>query len=92
MGASVDSSVETYEKLHLRDLLVHLLHKLYYKVHQLVFQHFLSMEIGDQERDVIALSEIVSKLLGNRAENNSKPCQAFSVIQRTLPLSASRIL
>lgn len=40
---------KTYEKLHLRDLLIYLLHKLDDKVHQLVLQHLLGMEVRDQE-------------------------------------------
>lgn len=39
----------TYKKLHFRDLLVYLLHKLDDEVHQLVLQHLLSMEVRDQE-------------------------------------------
>ena len=42
-------------QLHLRDLLVHILHKLDDKVDKLVLQHGLSVEVGDQERDVVAL-------------------------------------
>lgn len=37
------------EKLHLRDLLVHILHELDDKVHQLVLQHLLSVEVGNEE-------------------------------------------
>jgi hypothetical protein len=44
------------EKLHLRDLLVHILHELDDEVHQLVLQHLLSVEVGNKERDVIALA------------------------------------
>lgn len=45
----------TYKELHLRDLLVDLLHKLNDKVDQLVLQHLLGMEVCDQERNVISL-------------------------------------
>lgn len=39
----------SYEKFHLRDLLVDLFHELYDKVHQFVLQHFFRMGIRDQE-------------------------------------------
>ena len=45
----------SYEELHLRDLLVHLLHELDDEIHQLMLQHFLGVEVGDKEGDVIAL-------------------------------------
>jgi hypothetical protein len=48
----------THKELHLRDLLIHLLHELYYKVHQLVLQHLLGMVVGDQERDIVALTNM----------------------------------
>jgi hypothetical protein len=38
-----------YEELHLRDLLVDLFHELDNKVDQLMLQHLLGVEIGDQE-------------------------------------------
>lgn len=53
--ALVDTIFSTYKELHLRYLLVHLLHELYNKVNQLVLQHFFCMEVTDQERNVIAL-------------------------------------
>ena len=43
------------EELHIRDLLVHIFHELNNEVHQLVLQHLLGVEVGDEERDVIAL-------------------------------------
>ena len=46
---------ETYEKLHLRYLLVYLLHELNDEVHQLVLQHLLGVEVRNQERDIITL-------------------------------------
>lgn len=55
-----DTSASAHEKLHLRYLLVHLLHKLDDKVHQLVLQHLLRMVIRYQERDIIALYVVVS--------------------------------
>ena len=45
-----------YKELHLRDLLVHFLHKLDDEIHQLVFQHLLGVEVGDEEGDIITLS------------------------------------
>jgi hypothetical protein len=49
------SGLGAYEKLHLGDFLVHLLHKLNYKVNQLVLQHFLGVEVGDEEGYVVSL-------------------------------------
>ena len=48
--------VVSHEKLHLRDLLVDLLHELYYKVNELVLQHLLGVEVGDEKGDVISLA------------------------------------
>ena len=50
-----------YEKLHLRDLLVNLLHELNDEVHELVFQHLLRVIIRDQEGNIISLTNIVSE-------------------------------
>ena len=47
----------TYEKLHLRDLLIHLLHKLKNEVDQLVLQHGFCVEVGNEERDIVALPD-----------------------------------
>jgi len=44
-----------YEKLHLRNLLVHLLHEVNDEVDQFVLEHFLGVEIGNKEGDVVAL-------------------------------------
>ena len=52
---SYETSSCVQEELHLRDLLVHILHELDDKVHQLVLQHLLGVEVGDEERNVIAL-------------------------------------
>ena len=43
------SSVLPYEELHFRDLLVDFLHELNDKVDELVLQHFLGVEVGNQE-------------------------------------------
>lgn len=56
------SSEQTYEKLHFRYFLVDLLHELDDKVHQLMLQHLLRVEIGDQEGNIIAL-RYISKLV-----------------------------
>lgn len=42
-------------QLHLRDLLVDLLHEVDHEVDELVPVHGLRVEVGDQERDVVAL-------------------------------------
>ena len=47
-----------YEKLHFGNLLVNLLHKLDDEVHQLMLQHLLGMEVGNQEGDIVALLEV----------------------------------
>lgn len=52
---SYETSSSVQEELHLRDLLVHILHELNNEVHQLVLQHLLGVEVGDEERNVIAL-------------------------------------
>ena len=49
------SLLVAYKELHLGDLLVNLLHKLNDEVDQLVLQHLLCMEVGDQEGDVVSL-------------------------------------
>lgn len=54
LGYETSSCVQ--EELHLRDLLVHILHELDDEVHQLVLQHLLGVEVGDEEGNVIALS------------------------------------
>ena len=48
-GSGVD------RKLHLRDLLVDFLHEVDDEVHELVAQHLLGVEVGDQEADVVTL-------------------------------------
>ena len=56
LGHKSRASIE--EQLHLRNLLVDLLHKLYYEVDQLVLQHFFGVRIRDQKRDIIALHRL----------------------------------
>lgn len=51
-----EEDTTTYEKLHLRDLLVDFFHEFDDEVHQLMFQHLLGVEISNQEGDVIALT------------------------------------
>lgn len=45
----------TYEELHLRNLLVNLLHELYDEINQLMLKHLFRVEVGDQEGNVISL-------------------------------------
>jgi hypothetical protein len=52
----VETSTHAYEELHFRDLLVHFLHELDDEIHQLVLQHLLGMEVGDEKGDVITLT------------------------------------
>lgn len=47
-----------YKELHFRDLLVDLFHELNDEVDQLVLQHLLGVEVGDEERDVVALDRL----------------------------------
>lgn len=53
----------TYEKLHLRYLFIYLFHELYDEIDQLMLQHFLRMEVCDQERYIVSLREDISELL-----------------------------
>ena len=53
LSANSGSGVD--RKLHLRDLLVYLLHEVDDEVHELVAQHLLRVEVGDQEADVVTL-------------------------------------
>ena len=53
-----ETNRETYEKLHLRYLFIHLFHKLYDEVYQLMLQHILGVEICDQKRDIITLNTV----------------------------------
>lgn len=53
----------TYEELHLRNLLVNLLHKLNDEIDQLVLQHLLGVEVGDQEGNVVSLEDVSSTAL-----------------------------
>lgn len=46
---------DSYKELHLRDFLVHLLHKLNDEVYQLMLQHLLGVKVCDQEGDIISL-------------------------------------
>jgi hypothetical protein len=63
LGDETCSGVQ--EKLHFRDLLVHVLHELDNEVHQLVLQHLLGVEVGDEERNVIALRNNQHLLIAN---------------------------
>lgn len=52
----------TYEELHLRNLLINLLHKLNDEVDQLVLQHLLGMEVRNEERNIVSLNKTISIL------------------------------
>jgi hypothetical protein len=52
--------VIAYEKLHLRNLLVNLLHELNDEIDQLMLEHFFGVSVGDQEGDVISLLVLTS--------------------------------
>lgn len=56
---------ESYEKLHLGYLLVHLLHELDDEIYQLVFEHLLRMKIRDEKGNIIALSSVNLAHLAN---------------------------
>lgn len=44
-----ETSSRVQEELHLGNLLVDILHELNDEIHQLVLQHFLGVEVGNQE-------------------------------------------
>lgn len=48
--------LSTYKELHLRNLLVYLLHEFNHEIDKLVGQHLFGMEVGDEEGDVEALN------------------------------------
>lgn len=50
-----DTSPRIQAQLHLWNLLVNLFHKLDYKIDKLVLVHLLSVGVGDEEGDVVAL-------------------------------------
>ena len=50
-----------YKELHLGNLLVNLLHELNDEVNQLVLEHLLCMEVGNQKGDVISLDRFPPK-------------------------------
>lgn len=64
-----------YEELHFRDLLVHLLHKLNDEINQLMLQHLLCMEVGNQERDVISLDRFPSQNVERLRSLGQEPCK-----------------
>lgn len=53
LGNETGTGVE--EELHLGNLLIDLFHKVDDEVDKFVFQHSFSVEVGDQERDVVTL-------------------------------------
>ena len=50
-----NSGPGVHRELHLRNFLIDFLHKVDNKVHQLVSQHLLGVEVGDEEADVVSL-------------------------------------
>ena len=52
---STNSGPGVHRELHLRNFLIDFLHKVDNKVHQLVSQHLLGVEVGDEKADVISL-------------------------------------
>jgi len=60
----------SYEKLHLRNLLVNFLHELYYKIDQLVLEHLFGMEIRNKKRYIITLPCISSYSLQSLTDTN----------------------
>jgi hypothetical protein len=48
----------TYEKLHFRNLLVHLFHELDHEINKLVGKHFFRVEVRNEETDVISLHRL----------------------------------
>ena len=50
----------TYKEFHLGNFLIDLFHELNDEIDQLVLQHGLRVEVGNQERDIIALFKLVS--------------------------------
>ena len=56
-----DTRSRVHRQLHFADLFVDILHKLDDEIHQLVLVHLLSVEVGDQEADVVALHGFPTK-------------------------------
>ncbi len=54
-GLSDNTSPCVHGQLHLADLLVDILHELDYEIHNLVLEHRFSVEVGNQEGNVITL-------------------------------------
>lgn len=48
----------TYEELHLRDLLVDLLHEFDHEIDKLVGQHLFGVEVRNEEGDIEALNRL----------------------------------
>ena len=58
--------VSTYEKLHLGYFLVNLFHELYDEIHEFMLQHLFGVEVGDQERYIIALVTLAFSITGQQ--------------------------
>jgi len=61
--------MRTYKELHFGYFLVDLLHKLNDEVDELVLQHLLRMEIGDQKGDVVSLCPVSFNIGGRHGSN-----------------------
>ena len=69
------SPLAAYEELHLRNLLVNLLHELDNEVDQLVLQHLLGVEVCNQERDVVALDRLSSQNVEGLCSLRQEACE-----------------
>lgn len=56
MKTLISALESTHKEFHLRYLLIDFLHELDDKIDKLMLQHLFSMKIGDQERNVKALT------------------------------------
>lgn len=61
VGLSNDTSAGVDGRLHLGDLRVNLLHELDDKINQLVLVHGLSVEVGDEEGDIVTLDGLTAE-------------------------------
>lgn len=61
VGLSNDTSASVDRGLHLGDLRVYVLHELNNEIDQLVLVHRLSVEVGDEERDIVSLDGLTTQ-------------------------------
>lgn len=50
-----DAGARIHRQLHLANLLVDFLHEIYHKVDELMFEHLLRVEIGNQKADMVSI-------------------------------------